>query len=66
MHFQFTEDQRGFQDSVRKFLDKECTPAHIRALWHTETGRSPELWAKLAEIGVLGLLVPGRVRRPGQ
>lgn len=58
MHFQFTEDQRGFQDSVRKFLEKECTPAHIRALWQTETGRAPELWSKLAEIGVLGLLVP--------
>lgn len=58
MQFQFTEDQRGFQDSVRKFLDKACTPAHIRALWQTESGRSPELWSKLAEIGVLGLLVP--------
>jgi alkylation response protein AidB-like acyl-CoA dehydrogenase len=58
MQFQFTEDQRGFQESVRKFLEKECTPAHIRALWQTETGRAPELWSKLAEIGVLGLLVP--------
>lgn len=58
MQFQFTEDQRGFQESVRKFLEKECTPAHLRALWQTETGRAPELWSKLAEIGVLGLLVP--------
>lgn len=58
MHFQFTDDQRGFQDTVRKFLEKECTPTHIRALWNTETGRSPARWAKLAELGVLGLRVP--------
>lgn len=58
MYFQFTEDQRGFQESVRKFLEKECTPAHIRTSWTTETGRLPELWAKLAEIGLFSLLVP--------
>jgi alkylation response protein AidB-like acyl-CoA dehydrogenase len=58
MYFQFTEDQRGFQDSVRKFLENECAPAHIRTSWTTETGRSPELWAKLAEMGLLSLLVP--------
>ena len=30
----------------------------MRALWDTETGRSPELWKALAELGVTGLLVP--------
>lgn len=58
MYFQFTEDQRGFQESVRKFLEKECTPASIRTCWATESGRAPELWSKLAEIGLLSLLVP--------
>lgn len=58
MYFQFTEDQRGFQDSVRKFLEKECTPAHVRASWTAATGRSAELWSKLAEIGLFSLLVP--------
>jgi len=58
MYFQFTEDQRGFQDSVRKFLENECTPVQIRTGWTTETGRSPELWSKLAEMGLFSLLVP--------
>lgn len=58
MKFTFTEDQLLFQSSVRNLLEKECTPERVRALWDTETGRSPELWAKLAEIGFLGLLAP--------
>ncbi len=58
MDFRFTEDQVEFQRSVRKALERECTPEHLRALWTTETGRSRERWAKLAELGLLGLLVP--------
>jgi len=58
MDFRFTEDQLDFQASLRKALEKECTAEQIRALWRTETGRSRERWAKLAELGLLGLLVP--------
>jgi alkylation response protein AidB-like acyl-CoA dehydrogenase len=58
MDFTFSEDQRMFRDSLRDFLSNECTPERIRASWETETGRSPELWSKLAELGILGLTVP--------
>ncbi len=58
MEFDFTEDQRLLQETVREFLAGECPVEHVRSLWETETGRSPEFWAKLAEIGVPGLLVP--------
>lgn len=58
MDFTFTEDQMMFRDSVRGMLEKECTPELVRAWWETETGRSTELWRQLAEIGLLGLLVP--------
>ena len=44
-----------FRDQLRVFLEKECTPASVRARWETETGRSAELWGKLAEMGLLGL-----------
>jgi alkylation response protein AidB-like acyl-CoA dehydrogenase len=58
MHFEFTEDQLLLQKTLRDFLRQECTPAYLRAQWETETGRSPEFWAQLAEIGVPGLIVP--------
>jgi alkylation response protein AidB-like acyl-CoA dehydrogenase len=58
MEFTFNEDQLLFQSAVRDFLDAECTPEVVRALWESETGHSPELWAKLAELGIPGILVP--------
>ena len=58
MRFAFSEDQRLLQNTVRDFLRAECTPERIRALWETETARSPDLWRKLADVGVPGLLVP--------
>lgn len=58
MHFDFNEDQRLLQQTVREFLEAECPPDAVRALWDTETGRSRGLWKQLAEIGIAGLLVP--------
>ncbi|MCP5066806.1 MAG: acyl-CoA/acyl-ACP dehydrogenase [bacterium] len=58
MDFRFDEDQELLQNTVREFLQTEVTPGSVRTLWETETGRSPELWKQLAEIGLPGLLVP--------
>lgn len=58
MDFTFTEDQLLFQDSVRDFLINEVTPETIRKLWETDTGRSDQLWAQLAELGLTGMTVP--------
>ena len=57
MNFLFTEDQKTFQESLAAFLANEVTPDTIRASWETDSGRSPEMWQKLAEMGVLGMLV---------
>jgi alkylation response protein AidB-like acyl-CoA dehydrogenase len=58
MDFDFTEDQFALRDATRGFLAAECTPAHVRAMWTHETGRSPQLWRRLADLGVVGLTVP--------
>jgi alkylation response protein AidB-like acyl-CoA dehydrogenase len=57
MDFTFSEDQLLLQKTVRHFLDGECPVEVIRANWELESSRSPELWAKLAEIGLPGLRV---------
>lgn len=58
MEFEFSEDQRLLASAVGGFLKGECSADWVRAQWETETGRSPEFWAQLAELGLPGLLVP--------
>jgi hypothetical protein len=58
MRFAFTEDQIAFRDAVREFLDKECTPAHLRTAWTNATGRIPGVWEQLVDMGVVGMLAP--------
>jgi alkylation response protein AidB-like acyl-CoA dehydrogenase len=58
VRFDFTADQRLFQESVRNLLEKECPAEGLRALAPTETGRSSERWRRLAEVGLLALLAP--------
>jgi alkylation response protein AidB-like acyl-CoA dehydrogenase len=58
MHFAFSDDQLLFRDTVRDFLANECPPEQVRAAWENDTGRIPGLWAKLAEMGVVGLTAP--------
>ena len=58
MEFEFSEDQMLLQQTVRDFLAGECTAEWVRTQWETEAGRSPDFWAKLAELGIPALLVP--------
>ena len=58
MDFDFSDEQYMLRDSVRDFLQKDCTPAEIRRIWEDPTGRSAERWKKLGEMGVLGLTLP--------
>ena len=46
MHFDFSEDQRLLQQTVREFLVGECDVDFVRAQWETDTGHSAEFWAK--------------------
>lgn len=57
MEFNFSEDQLLLQQTIREFLDGECTSEFVRGLWETETGRSSDFWEKLAGIGIPGLLI---------
>jgi len=56
MDFRLNEDQLALQKMVREFTDKEVRPiaAHM-----DETGEfDEELWKKMAELGLFGILAP--------
>ena len=57
MKFSFTDDQRLFAEGLRDLLTNECPPSLVRHTWENGTGHSSELWSKLGDMGVLGLLV---------
>ena len=58
MDFTFTEDQLALRDAIHKFLMVEAAPEMLREIWETQTGRSAELRAKLADQGLTALSVP--------
>jgi alkylation response protein AidB-like acyl-CoA dehydrogenase len=59
MYFGFDDEQLAFRDAVRDLLDKECGPEVVRLAWHAPPGSlSRDVWERLAQMGVLGALLP--------
>lgn len=58
MEFEFSEDHHAFRASLRSLLEKSCTTEHVRAAWSNHTGRVPELWERMADLGIVGLTAP--------
>lgn len=58
MDFTFDDQQLAFRDTIRKFLMVEAAPELLRDIWETQSGRSADMRAKLADQGLLALSVP--------
>ena len=58
MDLDFTEEQEMLRETVRGVCDRHSTIETVRALEDDPTGYSPRLWKQLAELGVLGLMIP--------
>jgi len=58
MNFGFNDEQELLRSTARKFFENEVGSDTERRLMETPEGMSPELWAKLAEQGWLGLVFP--------
>ena len=56
MNFELGEERRMLQDSLRRFLEDGYTAERRRAVGESASGFSAELWAGLAELGVIGAL----------
>ncbi|MBM3182638.1 MAG: acyl-CoA dehydrogenase [Chloroflexi bacterium] len=58
MDLGLNEQQEMLRRSARDFLQKECPKQLVRQLDASDSGYSPELWRKMAELGWLGLAFP--------
>ena len=58
MDFGFSPEQEMLRESVRKLLDAACPASLARAMIADATARPTALWRSLAELGLLGILVP--------
>jgi len=57
MEFSLNEEQEMLKTMARDFLANECPKTLVRELMVDETGHSPELWKKIAEVGWLLSLI---------
>lgn len=55
MDLAFNEEQQSLKQSARKFLEKECPPALVRAVEADERGFPRGLWERMAQLEWLGL-----------
>ena len=55
MNFDRTEEQQLLADSVRRFIAKDYDFGTRRRIVASDDGYSADVWATLAEIGLLGL-----------
>ncbi|MDD3836893.1 MAG: acyl-CoA dehydrogenase family protein [Phenylobacterium sp.] len=51
------QERLAFQDSVRRLLADRSAEADVRRTMETPSGYAAELWAALADIGAVGLIV---------
>jgi len=58
MDLEFTEEQAMLRDMVRALCEAHCPVDTVRAMEDDPTGYPEDLWKKLAEVEVLGILVP--------
>ena len=58
MNFGLSEEQILFQQTLRRFLEEQCSTSRVRTIMESESGHDPGLWEGLAQLGVTGLIVP--------
>jgi len=58
MNLDFSDDQKGLQDQIRRFLTERCPPSARRAILEGPEPFDRALYRGLADMGVLGAAIP--------
>ncbi len=59
MNFDFSDDQKALRDQARRFLADHASVTRVRAvLDNAERDHDPDLWARVAGMGWLGVAIP--------
>ena len=56
MNFDLTEERQMLQDTLRRFLRERYDTVTRNTIINSDTGMSADIWAQLAELGVIGAL----------
>ena len=56
MDFNLTEERQMLQDTLRRYLSDKYDTKTRNTIIDSDKGYSPEIWAELAELGVIGAL----------
>lgn len=60
MDMKLTDEQVQLQDGARRFMDNECTAQFVRNMEASTPGFSRDMWKQMAELGWLGIDLPGQ------
>jgi alkylation response protein AidB-like acyl-CoA dehydrogenase len=58
MDFGLTDEQKLLVTTLRRCRAETAPPARVREIMNGDAGHDPKLWSQLAELGVVGILVP--------
>ncbi len=58
MDYTLSEEQEMLKKATRDFLADRCKKTVVRAMEQDEKGYPPDLWADMAELGWMGLVLP--------
>src|SRR5689334_21234833 len=58
MNFQFNEEQRLLEETVRRYVEREYNFEQRKRILGSEPGWSRDVWNSFADLGLLALNVP--------
>ena len=65
MDLELTETQKSLRKTARTFLESECPWTKARDLQNSDSGYSPEMWRKMADLGWMSLMIPDQYEGAG-